>query len=191
MNINKIMLLFYFPSLIFLFFNSDIIIYFLLGSNWSGVVPFFKILLLGSLFEPFSYYYSSILNTYNKPNVALKINFSVRLISILIALLFYNHITIILVLYSISLLVISFLLMRYGGILINYKISSQFLDVRKEISMVLLLLFFQIMFVIFTNYSDLTNMFLSFGSTIIIMAFLSKILSVSIKNIINFFINDI
>ena len=180
-----------FPIIIFVFFNSHLIVVFLLGSNWDGVVPFFKILLLGSLFEPIHYYYTSIFNTYNRPEIALKINLIIRSISILIALLFYKNITIMLILYSISLIVISVLLMYYGGRLINYNIASQFLDLRKEICLILLILCLQIIIVNYTTYSDFITLFLSFGLSIILILFFSRIFKININNIFIFFNNEI
>lgn len=191
LNINKLVLSLYFPILIFIFFNSDFLINLLLGSNWTGVIPLFKILLIGSFFEPIVYYYDSLINTYNKPSVTIKINFFVRLFSILIALFFSKHSNLILISYSFSLIIISLLNMYFGGGLINYKFKDQLLDLNKEIIFVIIIITLNIILDRYTNYTELTFLITSFCLTLILIFFLSMVLKIKYKQIFNFFINEI
>ncbi|MDC0561218.1 lipopolysaccharide biosynthesis protein [Bacteroidia bacterium] len=178
-KINRFILLIYFPVIIFAYFNASPIVFLILGGNWSAVIPFFKILLLGSLFEPITYYFGSLINTFNKPNVVFKINFFVRIFSLFIALLFLNHIDVMLISYSLSIIIISILHMHYGGKLIKYDITSQLFDLQKEIYIVALILLFQTLFVSLTNYTEIKTMYLSFILTIVIMVFLTKIFNIN------------
>lgn len=187
LKINRFILLIYFPAIIFVYLNASSIVSFILGVKWSAVIPIFKILLLGSLFEPISYYYGSLFNTYNKPNVVFKINFFVRIFSILIALLFLNHLDLMLISYSLSMFIISILHMYYGGKLIKYDITSQLFDLQKEIYIVALILLFQILLFSLTNYTEIKTMYLSFILTVVIMVFLAKIFKINF----NFFKQEV
>lgn len=139
-KINKLFVFVFIPVGFFLVFNAQTIIGFVLGDKWLAITPFFKILLLGSLFHPVSYYNTSIINAFGDPGLILKFTIISRTFSV-IGLFFIASLGIypILVFQSLNLFLISMLYIYFGGLKIEYKFFEQVKDVLPELGLVTLL----------------------------------------------------
>lgn len=132
---NRLIAYLFVPLLLFLMFNAQEIIVFLLTEKWSNVTLFFQILCLGALFEPMIHYYGSVINSFGDSGLVLKISFYSKIL-IIIGLLFITKIGVypLVIFQAVSMLFTAVIFMYYGGRKINYKLVTQFKEILPELS---------------------------------------------------------
>ena len=162
MKINKLIVFLFVPLMLFLAFNANEIIVFLLTEKWSNITLFFQILCLGSLLEPMNHYYGSLINSHGDSSLVLKIVFYSRILTVIGLLLIFKKGVYPLVIFQvINMLFISLIFMCFGGRKVKYNLIQQFRDVFPEFAICIFICLMTFCFNYFVNvdgfYSIITN----------------------------------